>query len=477
MSLAGKAAAVVSALILTGGWTYPAGAAEGYKYEGVKWRDRDLPMPYYVYTGKSPPTEIPVNTFVNAVKAAFQKWEDVPSSYMTFRYRGETAAYPPDVSDGRNVVGWKDNLGSAIGVNVYWTWGDYMVESDILLNRSMRWSAATPTPFTTYDLHSVLVHEAGHSLSLDDIYDNAYSDQVMFYTISSGEMRRVLGEGDKAGITFIYPKKGDLTVSEVRGPSSAMERETIELSATIQNAGSWATDPCRLKLYLSRDANVDAKDTLLGEGFIPLLEGEKEYGAKLSVVLPTVLVEQEYYVCAVVDAEEEVQEVSETNNANCYFPLKVWWDSDSDGLPNWWEIEVSLDAYDATGDNGATSDPDGDGLANIGEYQNGTNPFLADTDGDGKNDGDEVGAGTDPTDDKSLFEIAYVSVLGEGDERWVRVGWRTVLGRQYRLYYQDTPGSAWIPLGPLQTGAGTLMGQDDPEGLAQPARYYTVGVQ
>lgn len=67
-------------------------------------------------------------------------------------------------------------------------------------------------------------------------------------------------------------------------------------------------------------------------------------------------------------------------------------DSDSNGLPDWWEIKY----FGAIGQN-PSADPDGDGLTNLQEYQRGTNPNLADTDGDGLSDGYEVNTShTDP---------------------------------------------------------------------------------
>lgn len=72
-------------------------------------------------------------------------------------------------------------------------------------------------------------------------------------------------------------------------------------------------------------------------------------------------------------------------------------DSDADGLPDWWEEAYGLNPLDATGDNGAASDPDGDGLTNMDEYrislmlyargERGLNPMLADSDLDGSDDG------------------------------------------------------------------------------------------
>ncbi len=65
-------------------------------------------------------------------------------------------------------------------------------------------------------------------------------------------------------------------------------------------------------------------------------------------------------------------------------------DGDNDGLPDSWESQFGLNPNSGVGNDGAGGDADGDGLTNIQEYNNGTNPGLADTDGDGVSDGDEI---------------------------------------------------------------------------------------
>ena len=79
-------------------------------------------------------------------------------------------------------------------------------------------------------------------------------------------------------------------------------------------------------------------------------------------------------------------------------------DSDSDGMPDWWEIYRDLNPYV----NDAALDPDSDGLTNLQEYQNGTDPNNPDTDGDGYTDGIEVQWNTDPNDELS-FPRAVIS--------------------------------------------------------------------
>jgi hypothetical protein len=105
-------------------------------------------------------------------------------------------------------------------------------------------------------------------------------------------------------------------------------------------------------------------------------------------------------------------------------PLK--WDSDEDGLPDWWEIEHGIDPNDDGSidpANGANGDPDGDGLTNEFEYWYGADPNLADTDGDGLNDFDEVFVHySSPTSTDSdwdgLDDYAEVFTYGTDPSTW-----------------------------------------------------------
>ncbi len=96
-------------------------------------------------------------------------------------------------------------------------------------------------------------------------------------------------------------------------------------------------------------------------------------------------------------------------------------DSDSDGMPDWWENAHGLDPLQD--DSGA--DLDEDGLANLVEYESGTNPGSADTDKDGFQDGLESYYGFNPTDPDSkpvapLLEIGQVNI----DANWKRIEFR-----------------------------------------------------
>ncbi|GEM_PF-6669247 len=75
-------------------------------------------------------------------------------------------------------------------------------------------------------------------------------------------------------------------------------------------------------------------------------------------------------------------------------------DLDEDGLPDYWEqLVYKADLMDAIVDKTGVhpqDDYDGDGLTNLGEFQERTDPAVADTDGDGIPDGVEVETGLNP---------------------------------------------------------------------------------
>jgi uncharacterized protein (DUF1800 family) len=88
-------------------------------------------------------------------------------------------------------------------------------------------------------------------------------------------------------------------------------------------------------------------------------------------------------------------------------------DTDSDGLPYWWEVDNNLSDTNAAD---AASDKDGDSRTALQEFNSGsnsTNPSFADTDGDGLSDGVEFALGTNPnktdTDGDSIADADEVN--------------------------------------------------------------------
>ena len=86
-------------------------------------------------------------------------------------------------------------------------------------------------------------------------------------------------------------------------------------------------------------------------------------------------------------------------------------DSDTDFIPDGWEIANILNPLQ----NDADDDPDNDGLSNLEEHLNNTDPHNPDTDNDGILDSDEITAETDPNNPQSVFAITGISSLPTGN--------------------------------------------------------------
>lgn len=91
-------------------------------------------------------------------------------------------------------------------------------------------------------------------------------------------------------------------------------------------------------------------------------------------------------------------------------------DTDSDGMPDSWELRYRLNPAI----NDAALDADVDGLSNLSEFQRGTDPQNPDTDGDGLPDGAETGTGifisaTDTGSNPLIYDTDQDG-LPDGDE-------------------------------------------------------------
>ncbi len=123
-------------------------------------------------------------------------------------------------------------------------------------------------------------------------------------------------------------------------------------------------------------------------------------------------------------------------------------DSDGDGLPDWWESENGLDPAANDDANGAAGDPDNDGLANIDEFAEQTDPTYFDTDGDLLADGAEISYyqtdprfpdsdadGVDDGLDKLSISGSETLSLGLAFSPFRRVLYGVIEGVAYEFYF------------------------------------------
>lgn len=85
------------------------------------------------------------------------------------------------------------------------------------------------------------------------------------------------------------------------------------------------------------------------------------------------------------------------------------YDTDGDGMSDYWEKYYGLDENSAAGDDGAQGDIDGDGVLNIMEYDYDADPTSSDTDGDSYTDLIEIASGSNPDDPGSIPPVVRVN--------------------------------------------------------------------
>jgi len=178
-------------------------------YDGLHWYDgprtNGIPaggIKYYVNTVSS--------AVVAAVKASFETW-DAQVEIELFNNEVGRTGLSGSRFDGKNVVsgGWlKPGI---VAVCYIWYYSDTLeiVEFGIVFNNYYKWGidpdGEGPQTITAFDIQNVATHEAGHTLSLNDLYMNGASALTMYGYTSRGEtMKRSLGAGDIYGVKLIY---------------------------------------------------------------------------------------------------------------------------------------------------------------------------------------------------------------------------------------------------------------------------------
>ena len=164
---------------------------------------------YYINTSGFPSTSL------QAIQAALQTWTNVTTSNFSFIYQALTASTAYGVNDGTNLICFGsigEGYESTLALNTFWyTAQGQLLDSDIKFNDSFVW--ATNSSAMAYDVQSIALHELGHALALEDLYAAGDTANVMYYKFNEGQVKRVLQQDDKEGITYLYSGNGSTTTT------------------------------------------------------------------------------------------------------------------------------------------------------------------------------------------------------------------------------------------------------------------------
>ncbi len=108
----------------------------------------------------------------------------------------------------------------------------------------------------------------------------------------------------------------DLIESNVIVPTAAGAGATLTVSDTVKNQGSGTAGPSTTVFYLSVNATLDTGDQLLATRAVPALAATATSTASTPLTIPAGTATGTYYIVVKADANNEVAESAETNNAS-----------------------------------------------------------------------------------------------------------------------------------------------------------------
>ena len=154
-----------------------------------------------------------------AVQTAAATWS-VPANF-SFSYAGTSTATTYSYN-GINEVLWRNfGSGGTIAHALIWYSGSTILENDIEFNDYYAWSTSTSCPSGYYDVESIGLHELGHWLCLDDLYNPPDAAKVMYGYGSTGTTKRALHADDITGIQFIYGASNPSSTQKLVGADDA----------------------------------------------------------------------------------------------------------------------------------------------------------------------------------------------------------------------------------------------------------------
>jgi len=181
---------------------------EGYKLfrGGVKWSDEDLPVSYAINEN--------VDASARAeIIAAFEEW-DANTSKELYNDTVGTTDVAGASQDWENTIAWVfiDNP-NIIAICTFWYYVNTkeLIEFDIEFNTQFAWGIDLDGEGTGYtlvgamDIRNIATHESGHTLVLDDLYQDQYAKMTMYGYSDYGEVKKIsLEPGDIAGLQKLY---------------------------------------------------------------------------------------------------------------------------------------------------------------------------------------------------------------------------------------------------------------------------------
>ena len=285
----------MTSLVLAGGNTQFRNPANLSEVIDKRWDDRMLPITWVMSQTGLPGSGISNATLASELTAAFDTWENLPTSALDYSYGGEVAVDSTGLGgplgagiDGRNLVTFTDpNIGFPPGVlAVALTFSfsnDTLIDSsnsdldgdsiadipegtypagtifdgDIAFNNAKSWETSGSS--NTVDLRAVALHEVGHSFGLSH---SMVRDAVMFPFLNNDIAEaRVAKLDDVAYASYFYPSEPNY--SATFGSVSGQVINGFS-SGPVLGAHVYAVDPTSGAMTVGAYSRDDGSFTIPG---------------------------------------------------------------------------------------------------------------------------------------------------------------------------------------------------------------------
>ena len=168
---------------------------------GWKWPDSRLPVPYYINTSNLP-SGMSTSAYISAIDSAFQAWENIPSTYITFNRIGTGTQFATGAGDGTTTVGFGTAVPGALAHATTYADGLGVTEFDVVLGDD-RASWSTGPGGSQVDVWATAAHEIGHGIGLGHSSD---TNATMYFAIFIGSThQRNPNADDISGLEQLYP--------------------------------------------------------------------------------------------------------------------------------------------------------------------------------------------------------------------------------------------------------------------------------
>ncbi len=189
------------------------------------------------------------------------------------------------------------------------------------------------------------------------------------------------------------PERSQVTVNDTIAPDNASGFDYYQILTDLEDYSQIIADSRHITLYWTASPSVGEEDFVgyylyqdSGSGYV-LIDTLADSATNYDV----------YDLDLTITYSFKLEAYDWADNKSSGVTKEVALDSDDDGLPNCWEEYYGLDPGDDGSIllvNGASGDPDGDGLSNLEELQGGQNPqlfamLIGDVNLDGKVDGED----------------------------------------------------------------------------------------